>query len=46
MQFERANGGAGVDMCSTCKYADRMPTMVQMRNVPSDLHRELNARGA
>jgi len=46
MQFERANGGAGVDMCSTCKYADRMPTMVQMRNVPSDLHRELKARAA
>jgi plasmid stability protein len=35
-----------VDMCSTCKYADRMPIMVQIRNVPSDLHRELKARAA
>jgi antitoxin FitA len=35
-----------VDMCYTCKYADRMPTMVQIRNVPSDLHRELKARAA
>ena len=35
-----------VDMFSTCKYADRMPVMVQIRNVPSDLHRELKARAA
>ena len=33
-------------MCPTCKYADRMPVMVQIRNVPSDLHRELKARAA
>jgi plasmid stability protein len=33
-------------MCCTCKYADRMPAMVQIRNVPSDLHRELKARAA
>ena len=33
-------------MCSTCKYADRMSTMVQIRNVPSHLHRELKARAA
>ena len=35
-----------VDMCSACKYANRMPVMVQIRNVPSDLHRELKARAA
>jgi plasmid stability protein len=35
-----------VDMCCTCKYADHMPVMVQIRNVPSDLHRELKARAA
>ena len=35
-----------VDMRSTCKYADHMPVMVQIRNVPSDLHRELKARAA
>src|SRR5438309_11634464 len=33
-------------MCFACKYADRMPVMVQIRNVPSDLHRELKARAA
>ena len=33
-------------MCSTCKYANRMPVMVQIRNVPSELHRELKARAA
>jgi antitoxin FitA len=29
-----------------CEYADRMSVMVQIRNVPSDLHRELKARAA
>ena len=33
-------------MYFTCKYADHMPVMVQIRNVPSDLHRELKARAA
>jgi plasmid stability protein len=33
-------------MCFRCKYAEHMPTMVQIRNVPSDLHRELKARAA
>ena len=33
-------------MFSTCKYAQRMPVMVQISNVPSDLHRELKARAA
>jgi antitoxin FitA len=33
-------------MCFGCKYAEHMPTMVQIRNVPSDLHRELKARAA
>jgi plasmid stability protein len=35
-----------IDMCSTCKYPNRMSIMVQIRNVPSDLHRELKARAA
>src|ERR1700749_2068557 len=38
--------GPLVDMRFACKYADRMPVMVQIRNVPSDLHRELKARAA
>ena len=40
------SGRHPVDMCSTCKYADRMPIMVQIRNVPFDLHREFKARAA
>lgn len=35
-----------VDMRIACKYANHMPTMVQIRNVPSELHRELKARAA
>jgi plasmid stability protein len=33
-------------MRSTRTHADRMPVTVQIRNVPSDLHRELKARAA
>ncbi len=33
-------------MRSAWNYADRMSTMVQIRNVPSDLHRQLKARAA
>lgn len=33
-------------MCFVWNYADRMSTMVQIRNVPSDLHRRLKARAA
>jgi antitoxin FitA len=35
-----------VDMLPTCNYPDRMSIMVQIRNVPSDLHRELKSRAA
>lgn len=33
------------DMRNACKYAERMK-MVQIRNVPDDLHRRLKARAA
>ena len=33
-------------MQSACKYAERMAVMVQIRNVPTALHRELKARAA
>jgi antitoxin FitA len=33
-------------MCCTCKYAQRMSTMIQIRNVPQALHRGLKARAA
>jgi len=33
-------------MCSTCNYAENMPTMIQLRHVPDDLHRKLKARAA
>lgn len=37
---------AGIDMCCTCKYSKDMPTMIQLRHVPDDLHRKLKARAA
>lgn len=33
-------------MCSTCNYAMRMSTMIQIRHVPDPLHRKLKARAA
>ena len=35
-----------VDMLSTCLYVCHMPTMIQLRHVPDDLHRKLKARAA
>ena len=37
---------AGVDMSSTCDYAEHMPKMIQLRHVPDHLHRTLKARAA
>jgi len=37
---------SGVDMCSTCFYAVSMGVMVQIRNVPETLHRQLKSRAA
>jgi len=34
------------DMFCTCKYADHMSKMIQLRNVPDTLHRMLKARAA
>lgn len=33
-------------MCDTCKYAQRMAVMIQVRNVPDALHRALKSRAA
>lgn len=33
-------------MCYTCTHHYRMSTMVQIRNVPEPLHRELKSRAA
>jgi len=33
-------------MCTTCKYAQNMARMIQVRNVPEGLHRSLKARAA
>src|SRR5947207_3403455 len=33
-------------MLSTCLYVYHMPTMIQLRHVPDDLHRKLKARAA
>lgn len=35
-----------IDMWRTCSYAGHMPTMIQLRHVPDDLHRKLKARAA
>ena len=33
-------------MYPTCKHAHRMPVIIQIRNVPSDMYHELEARAA
>jgi antitoxin FitA len=33
-------------MCSTCSSVDHMPRMIQVRNVPDELHRTLKIRAA
>jgi antitoxin FitA len=33
-------------MLLTCEHAIRMPKMIQLRNVPDDLHHRLKARAA
>jgi len=33
-------------MCFACKYTVRMSVMVQIRNMPPELHRELKSRAA
>ncbi len=38
--------GAGLDMWSTCVHQLNMTAMIQIRNVPETLHRELKSRAA
>jgi hypothetical protein len=33
-------------MCNTCMYVDHVGKMIQLRNVPDELHRLLKARAA
>jgi antitoxin FitA len=35
-----------MDMCNTCLYAWSMSKMLQVRNVPEDVHRTLKSRAA
>lgn len=35
-----------LDMRSTCKYAEGMTKMIQVRNEPVELHRKLKSRAA
>ena len=37
---------AAFNMCNTCDNVADMSTMIQIRNVPDDLHRRLKARAA
>lgn len=33
-------------MCYTCEHVEHMSIMIQIRNVPDELHREVKARAA
>lgn len=33
-------------MCGTCAHAQHMPVMIQLRNVPNEVHRTLKSRAA
>jgi antitoxin FitA len=33
-------------MWSTCQHVDHMPVMIQLRNVPDELHKKLKARAS
>lgn len=35
-----------LDMCITCNHVIHMSKMIQLRNVPDELHRKLKARAA
>ena len=35
-----------MDMCGTCLYAVNMSKMIQLRDVPDDIHRTLKSRAA
>lgn len=35
-----------MDMCNTCLYAKSMSKMIQIRDVPEQMHRTLKARAA
>lgn len=35
-----------IDMCVTCSHVMHMSKMIQLRNVPDELHRKLKARAA
>jgi plasmid stability protein len=42
----RSLGGSHVDMSGACFYVYHMSTMIQIRNVPDALHRQLKSRAA
>ena len=42
----RNSASVQLDMCNTCKYAGDMSKMIQIRNVPEDVHSVLKARAA
>jgi plasmid stability protein len=41
-----AIGSKGRDMCFTCDTVEHMSKMIQIRNVPDELHRKLKVRAA
>ena len=37
---------SNLHMCHTCNYTENMTRMIQIRNVPVELHRKLKSRAA
>jgi plasmid stability protein len=46
MWLGRQSPKTHVDMWIACDYTKRMPVMVQIRNVPDELHRKMKSRAA
>ena len=42
----RGKDVGALDMCGACDHAVRMSVMIQIRNVPEELHRTLKSRAA
>ena len=46
MSGRDVEGPIALDMCITCVHHYHMSTMIQIRNVPDDLHRRAKAKAA
>ena len=46
LRSQRGTRDGSLDMCRACSYVVDMSRMIQIRNVPEELHRQLKARSA